>query len=285
VQPATNMGPLKGDLAAELGGAGVEVIAPATHDTGSAVAAVPASGGDDWAYLSSGTWSLIGSEVREPVINDDALECNFTNEGGVDGTFRFLKNISGLWLLQESQRAWKEQEGVEPSYGEIMQMADESEPFACWIEPDDPAFLNPVDMPQAIRDYCRRTEQTVPKGRAALVRCIFESLALKYRSVFDMLVRLHGPINVLHVVGGGSANTLLNQFTANALGVQTMAGPTEATAIGNLLVQAMALGDVGTPADARALVRKSFEIVPFEPKDVPAWEDAYGRWREVTAAV
>ena len=284
IPPGTVLGPMLPDLADELGfDTPPSVIAPATHDTGSAVVAVPAEPGTRWAYLSSGTWSLIGTEVAEPIINDDVLEANFTNEGGVEGTYRFLKNISGLWLLQESQRIWRERDGVDLRYGEIVAMAEAATPFVAWVDTDHPSFNTPDDMPEAIRSYCRETGQPVPEERDALVRCIFESLAMKYRAVFDALRSLQGEVDVMHIVGGGSANMLLNQLTANALGVKVKAGPTEATAIGNLLVQAMALGDLSSLADIRDVVRRSFDIVDFQPRDVAAWDDAYGRWREVVA--
>lgn len=286
IPPGTILGSMKQSLASELGLDPVPVvIAPACHDTASAVAAVPAQEGTRWAYLSSGTWSLMGTEVREPIINNDVLEANFTNEGGVDGTFRFLKNISGLWLLQETQRIWREQEGRDYSYDEIVEMAEKAEPFVSWVDPDDPSFNTPGDMPGAIRDYCRDSNQPVPETAEAVVRCIFESLAMKYRSVFDTLVRLQGEIDVLHVVGGGSANALLNQFTANALGVMVKAGPVEATAIGNLLVQAKALAAVDSLAGIRDVVRRSFEIRDFESQDVSAWNAAYDRWRSVVSRV
>lgn len=282
IPPGTSLGPMKSSLVRELGISRIQVIAPGCHDTASAVAAVPASKGKGWAYLSSGTWSLIGAEIEKPLITDDALAYNFTNEGGIDGTFRFLKNISGLWLLQETQRIWREREGVTYSYDQIIGMAKGAKPFVSWVNTDNPSFLNPEDMPEAIRTYCRKTGQPVPQDHAALLRLIFESLALKYRAVFDMLKKLHGDVKVLHIVGGGSANALLNQFTADAVGVPVLAGPMEATAIGNVLVQAKALGDLGNLHDLRAVVRRSFPIREFEPKDTAAWEEAYGRWKEAT---
>jgi rhamnulokinase len=284
IMPGTVIGPMVDELTAELGiDTAPAIIAPACHDTGSAVAAVPATDAESWAYLSSGTWSLIGTEITEPIINDDVLEANFTNEGGVDGTFRFLKNIGGLWLLQETQRMWREKEGVEFGYGEIVEMAESAQPFVSWVDPDHESLNTPDDMTEAICDYCRNTGQPVPADKAALVRTIFESLAMKYRSVFDTLVRLQGDIDVLHIVGGGSANALLNQFTANALGVKVKAGPTEATAIGNLLVQAKALGALDSLSDIRDVVRRSFDITDVEPQDVSEWNAAYARWCEVVA--
>jgi rhamnulokinase len=281
IPPGTVLGPVRDELAAKLGVEGVQVIASASHDTASAVAAVPAEGGQDWAYLSSGTWSLMGTELPEALINDRVAECNFTNEGGVEGTFRFLKNIAGLFLLQETMRIWREDDGLDLSWGDAVSMAEGAPAFVSWVNCDDEAFISPPDMPEAIRQFCRDTDQVVPEDNAALLRCIFESLAMKYRFVFDMLKELHpSPINVLHIVGGGSANTLLNQMTANALGVKVVAGPTEATAIGNLLVQAMALGVLDGLDDIRAVVRKSFPLETYEPADIAAWNDAYGRYRE-----
>ena len=287
VPPGTVLGTVKADPGAALGVEGVKIIATAAHDTGSAVAAVPAEvtptkdSPADWAYLSSGTWSLMGTEVCEPIINDKAYEYNFTNEGGVAGTFRFLKNISGLFLLQETLRIWRE-EGVDLSYGEAVAMAESAPAFVSWVDTDHADFLNPPDMPEAIRAFCRRTGQPVPETKEALLRTIFESLALKYRNVFDKLREVHpGEIRVLHIVGGGSANELLNQFTANALGVPVVAGPTEATAIGNLLVQAMALGDLKDLSGIRAVVRKSFELKRYEPAGTDEWNAAYEQYQKV----
>ena len=284
ILPGTNLGRMKSDLAKELRAGAISVIAPACHDTGSAVAAVPSVGRKGWAYLSSGTWSLMGVEIREPHVTDTALACNFTNEGGVEGTIRFLKNISGLFLLQETQRSWREKENLNVGYADAVHMAEAAPPFVSWVDPDDPSFLNPDDMPAAIRAYCRRTGQPVPVDNGALLRCIFESLALKYRSVFDMLRQMHGEIHTLHIVGGGSANMLLNRFTASALGVEVLAGPTEATAIGNLLVQAKTLGDLGSLDDIRDVVRHSFDIVRVDPENAAAWNEAYGRYKVVTAS-
>ena len=276
IPPGTVLGDVKPELAKELGIGSVKVIAPACHDTGAAVAAVPAEGGTDWAYLSSGTWSLMGTEITEPLINDTVLKNNFTNEGGVAGTFRFLKNIAGLFLLQETMRIWKEKDSIELSYARAVEMAESAPAFRSWVNPDDLSFVNPPDMPEAIREFCRKTGQTVPETREALLRTIFESLAMKYRHVFEMLKEMHpGPINRLHIVGGGSANMLLNRFTASALGVPVIAGPTEATAIGNLLVQAMALGELESLADIRRVVRESFELTTVEPVDHGAWNKAY----------
>ena len=283
VSPGTPLGSVRPELAARLGLQGARVIAPGCHDTASAVAAVPARDGGKWAYLSSGTWSLMGVELPEPHITETALAYNFTNEGGIGGTFRFLKNISGLWLLQESLRYWREHDGEDISYAEAIARAKAAPPFQSWVDPDAPDFNTPASMPEAISRYCANTGQVVPRTRDEVLRTVFESLALKYRSVFDMLREMVGDIQVLHIVGGGSANELLNQFTANALGVQVVAGPVEATAIGNLMVQAMALGEVRSTAEIRTVVRDSFAVALFEPHDSADWEDAYGRWREVIA--
>ena len=290
IPPGTVLGPVKPELAAGMGVEGVKVIATACHDTGSAVAAVPAEmtptedSPADWAYLSSGTWSLMGTEVCDALINDKVAEYNFTNEGGVGGSFRFLKNISGLFLVQETLKVWREKEGLNVSFPEAVKMAESAPAFVSWVDSDDAAFLNPADMAEAVRGYCARTGQPVPETKEALLRTIFESLALKYRNVFDKLREVHpGTIRVLHIVGGGSANELLNQFTASALGVRVVAGPTEATAIGNLLVQAMALGDLKGLAEIREVVRKSFSLKTYDPADVAAWNDAYAKYMKVTA--
>ncbi|MBI4551112.1 MAG: rhamnulokinase [Candidatus Latescibacteria bacterium] len=278
IQPGTVLGPLLPDIASETGAGNLTVIAPASHDTGSAVAAVPARG-QDWAYLSSGTWSLMGIESPTPVISPQALAFNVTNEGGVGGTFRVLKNIAGLWLIQECRRIW-ERDGDSLSHETIVQMADAAEPFTALIDPDDPAFLSPARMPDAIRDACARTGQPVPSSHGQVARCVFESLALKYRYVLDQLVALRGaPLSVLHIVGGGTQNRLLCQLTANATGLPVIAGPVEATAIGNLLVQAMARGELADLAQIREVVRRSFPLVSYEPRDRAAWNEAYGRFR------
>ena len=261
-------------------GGGLVVIAPACHDTGSAVAAVPASN-PDFAYISSGTWSLMGAELREPVINALALAGNFTNEGGVGGTFRFLRNITGLWLVQECRRAWTAQ-GQAYSYDELTALAGEAAPLRSLVDPDAPEFLKPGDYPRLVQAYCRRTGQPVPESVGQVVRCALESLALKYRQTFEQLESILGRrLEPVHIVGGGSRNRLLNQFTADALGRKVVAGPVEATAIGNILVQAVALGELDWPAQARAVVRRSFDVIEFLPGDAAPWDDAYHRAREL----
>jgi rhamnulokinase len=277
VPPGTVLGPLLPSVAEETGLSDIPVVAPACHDTASAVVAAPA-GEEDWAYISSGTWSLVGIEVREPIITPASLAANVTNEGGVAGTFRFLKNVAGLWLVQECRRAWA-QHGEEYSYDDLTRMAEAAPPFSAFIDPDAPSFLSPADMPRAIADYCLRNGQTPPEGRGAIVRCALESLALKCRWVLDRIEEMRGRrIRVVHIVGGGSRSRALCQFTADASGRPVVAGPAEATATGNILVQAMALGHLSSLAEARALVRRSFDLPTYEPRHTAAWDEAYGRF-------
>ncbi|MCS6847360.1 MAG: rhamnulokinase family protein [Anaerolineae bacterium] len=281
IQPGTDLGPLSPALVRALDTGGLEatrVIAPATHDTGSAVAGVPASA-ERYAYISSGTWSLLGAVVPRPVITPQALQFNFTNEGGVGGTFRLLKNIMGMWLVQECRRKWASPAGDLIPYSELFAMAEQAPALGPLVDPDDATFLHPDDMPAAIADYCRRTGQPVPDGRGAMVRCILESLALKYRYTLNQLQALLGySVEVIHVVGGGAQNALLCQFTADACGVPVMAGPVEATAIGNLLVQMVTFGELASMDDARQVIRRSFPLVTYEPRAVARWDDAYARF-------
>ncbi|MCR4407120.1 MAG: rhamnulokinase [Anaerolineae bacterium] len=285
VPPGTVLGELLPSVAEEVcpewnqgsGASGPLVIAPACHDTGSAVAAVPAEG-SHFAYISSGTWSLMGAEVTEPVINASSLGNNFTNEGGVARTFRLLKNIMGLWLVQECRRTWANQ-GDSLSYYELMRMAAEAEPLRSIVNPDDSDFLKPGDMPGRIRAFCERTGQPVPQSQGAVVRCALESLALKYRWVLERLEEILGRrLEPIHIVGGGAQNRLLNQLTADATGRQVVAGPIEATAAGNVLVQAMALGYIGSLEEGRRIVRRSFDVVTYEPAGRAEWDEAYSRF-------
>lgn len=281
VQPGTQLGTLLPSVAAETGLAAVPIIAPACHDTGSAVAAVPAQG-NDWAYISSGTWSLMGIEVPAPIITKQALDLNFTNEGGVENTFRFLKNIMGLWLVQECRRTWA-QAGEKMSYTQITQLAEKAKPFTALIDPDDDVFLPPGDMPDRIIDYCKRTGQTLPSDVGEILRCTLESLALKYRWVLEKLEVVRGKaIDVIHIVGGGAQNGTLCQFTADAAGTPVIAGPIEATAIGNIAVQAIACGSIGSISEAREVVRRSFSVSLYEPQNSPGWDEAYGRFLKIT---
>jgi rhamnulokinase len=281
VDPGTVLGPLSPEMAGATGLRGVPVVATAGHDTAAAVAAVPAEG-EDWAYISSGTWSLVGVETKAPVITPLSLAANFTNEGGVGGTVRFLKNVTGLWLVQGCRKAWSAEGAA--SYEELARAAAGALPFAALIDPDDPSFLNPPDMPEAIAAYLRRTGQAPPGSRAAIVRSLLESLALRYRVVIEELGRtLDRPIRRIHVIGGGSRNELLCRFTADATGLPVVAGPAEATAIGNILVQAMALGLISTPADIRTIIRGSSVLRTYEPAGRAAWDGAYERFRALTA--
>lgn len=279
VPPGTVLGPLRGTVATDTGLNPVPVIAPATHDTGSAVAAVPAQG-EAWAYLSSGTWSLMGVELPGPLINEQALAYNFTNEGGVGGTIRFLKNIMGLWIVQECRRAW-ERSGKNYSYDDLARLAEAAPPFVSLVNPDDGGFILPANMPAALAEFCRKTGQPEPREPGPVIRCALESLALRYRWVFERLEELTGKrLEVIHVVGGGSQNALLCQLTADACNRPVLAGPVEATAIGNVLVQAMGLGLLRSLAEAREVVRASFEVKRYEPKDAAAWEEPYLRFRQ-----
>jgi rhamnulokinase len=277
VMPGTVLGPLRTSVASDTGLNPVPVIVPGTHDTASAVAAVPARG-DSWAYISSGTWSLMGAETPAPIVNEAALAASFTNEGGVGGTTRFLKNIMGLWLVQECRRAWQ-RAGKTFGYDDLAVIAGDAPPFASLIDPDHPSFILPANMPAAIAEFCKRTGQPAPTEPGAVVRCALESLALKYRYVLAKLEGLLGRrLDVIHVVGGGSQNALLCQFTADACDRPVLAGPVEATAIGNALVQAMGLGLIGSPAEVREVIRRSFPVTTYEPRDAARWQTAYGRF-------
>lgn len=283
--PGSVIGKLAEVVAKETGVSNCSVTVPATHDTAAAVAAVPvdrarcASG--NWAYLSSGTWSLLGLELAAPRTDDAAFAANVTNEGGVNGTIRLLKNIMGLWLIQECRRAW-EREGRELGYEELVRLAAEAEPFHALVDPDCGDFLLPPHMPKAFGGFCARTGQPMPEGPGPVVRCAMESLALKYRMVLRTLEAVSGhQVEVLHVVGGGCQNKLLCQFTADACGIPVVAGPVEATAIGNLLTQAMGVGLVKTLADAREVVRRSFEVHTYEPRNTARWDAQWDRFQSL----
>jgi len=277
VEPGTVLGPVVGEARSELGG-DVRVIAPATHDTGSAVAAIPLT--DGAAYVSSGTWSLVGIEVPEPVLTPLAFRANLTNEGGVGGRFRLLKNVSGLWLVEQCRRAWTG-EGRGYDYAELIALAKAAPSGTAFVDPDDERFLLPADMPAAVRSRCRETGQPEPHGPGEVVRVILESLALKYRFVIRRLEEVVGRrLSTVHVVGGGARNHLLCQLTADACGLPVKAGPAEATAVGNLVVQAMALGELSTLEEARELVRRSFPAREFEPRAGP-WEELVERFDRV----
>jgi rhamnulokinase len=282
VQPGARLDRLRKSVAQKAGLSEVSVITPASHDTGSAVAAVPTKHTEQgtWAYLSSGTWSLMGIEVREAQLSKRVLDFNLTNEGGVDGTYRLLKNITGLWLVQQCKRAF-ESNGKKVEYSQLVRLAKAAPPLRSFIDPDDPRFGNPPDMPAAIRSFCKETRQPVPESQGALVRCVLESLALKYQTVFECLEQVSGKqIEVIHIVGGGSRNALLNQFTADACNRPVLAGPVEATVFGNVLMQARACSEIDSLTELRSIVRSSCEIQTFTPKpsQVSAWQEARARF-------
>ncbi len=278
VPSGTVLGTLAKEVGEECGVGPMPVIAPATHDTGSAVAAVPAQG-DGWCYISSGTWSLMGVELPEPIINDKVLAYNYTNEGGVGGTIRLLKNIMGMWPIQECRRHWIK-EGTEHSYPELTKLAGDAKPFVSLIDLDYGPILKPGDMPKKIEQFCRESKQPLPQGKGEFVRAILESLALTYRKTIEGLEDILGrKIRTIHIVGGGCQNELLNQMTADACGREVVAGPIEATAAGNLLVQAMAVGQIKTLADLRGVIRESFGVKRYEPKNGKQWDAAYAKWR------
>jgi rhamnulokinase len=276
VPPGTCLGPLLASVAEPAGLPGGQVFATGGHDTACAVAAAPAEG-RDWLYISSGTWSLMGAELDEPVINDRVLPMNLTNEMGAGGKVRLLKNIAGLWLLQECRRAWA-QEGAEFTYDDLAQQAAAARPFVAILDPD--AFLEPGDMPRRISDYCKATGQRAPASSAEISRMILESLALRYRQVLELIESLlDRRFPVIHIVGGGSQNQVLNQFVADATNRTVLAGPTEATAIGNVLIQAMGSGQLAGLDEARALVRRSFPVRAIEPAPKADWDAAYEKFR------
>jgi len=274
IQSGSIIGKLLPEISNETGLSSVDVIAPACHDTGSAVIAVPAKN-DNWAYLSSGTWSLFGIEVDKPIISEDTLKHNFTNEGGAENKIRFLRNAAGLWLLQRCQFSWQ-QEKKNYKYEALMKLAEEAEPFKCFVDPDDYSFLHPPDMPKAIVEYCKKTKQPNPENIGEFVRCILESLAFKYRYLIDRINLLKGEsIEILHIVGGGSRNAMLNQFTANATGLPVIAGPAEATALGNIVVQAIAKKDISSVQEGRELISLSSDLKEYFPKEQEKWDDNY----------
>jgi sugar (pentulose or hexulose) kinase len=282
IEPAgTVRGELSPDVRESVGLGAVKAVAVGEHDTASAVAAVPAAG-ETYAYLSSGTWSLMGFLSETPVIGAESLAWNYTNEGGADGKYRVLKNIMGLWILQECLREWRhEKPGL--NFTELVDLAEKEKPFLCFIDPDDGAFFEPGPMALRVGEYCLKTGQRAPGSVGAVVRCVLESLALKYRWAMGCGARLSGGMpEALHIVGGGSQNRMLNRFTANALGMPVVCGPVEATAIGNLLVQAKALGDVASFAEIREVVRASFDVTEVLPESGAQWDEAYGRFLKIT---
>ena len=280
-QPGTRLGPLRSPVAAECG-LHAQVVLPGTHDTASAVMAVPAESKPgqrpDWCYISLGTWALMGIESPRPVINNQVLKLNFTNEGGVGGTTRLLKNITGLWLVQECRRVWSQ--GGQPWHWEdINRLAAAARPLVSFINPDAADFLAPDDMPRAITDFCARTGQTVPQNEGSILRAALDSLAMKFRQVLGYCESLGGGrIETIHIVGGGTKNRLLCQMAADACGRRVVAGPVEATAIGNIMLQAVTDGAVGSIAEAREVVRRSFEVEEYVPRNAAAWDETWGRF-------
>ena len=273
--PATVIGTLTEEVQRMTGLGCVPVIAVAGHDTASAVAAVPAKD-EHFAYLSSGTWSLMGIETRDAIINDHSYDLNFTNEGGIEGTTRFLKNICGMWIYERCRKEWAD---APKSHSELQDEAMKQPAFQSLINPDDPMFANPSSMTDAICEYCRKTGQHVPEGWAEMCRCIFDSLALRYREVFTWLKEFVSfDIDVLHIIGGGSLNNYLNQMTANSLGVKVLAGPQEGTAIGNIMLQAKAAGEVIDIWEMRDIIANSISIRHFEPQDKEIWDEAYEKY-------
>lgn len=280
VMPGHEIGVLTEEVQKMTGLGAVPVIAVAGHDTASAVAAVPAKD-EHFAYLSSGTWSLMGIETKEPIINELSYKRNFTNEGGVEGTTRFLKNICGMWLLERCRKEWGDDAPAD--YGTLLSEAMKVEAFRSIINPDDEMFANPSNMQQAIKDYCAKTGQHVPEGYAEICRCIFESLALRYRQVAGYLKEMASfPIETLHIIGGGSLNDYLNQFTANATGLTVLAGPQECTALGNIMLQAKAAGEVGDIFDMRRIIADSITMKRFDPKDKEEWDKAFEKFESIT---
>ncbi|MGF1577959.1 MAG: rhamnulokinase family protein [Gemmataceae bacterium] len=278
IAPGTVLGPLHPHLIEETSLKDAKVIAPATHDTASAVAAVPARAGTNWAYISSGTWSLMGAEIEQPLLDEQTHKYNFTNEGGVDGTIRLLKNIMGLWLVQECRRCW-ERDGTAYAYDKLTRLAEDAPPFVSLVNPDDPSFMLPPNMPNALAEFCKKTNQPAPQEPGPVIRCALESLALRYRWVLGRLEELLGKkFDAIHVVGGGSRNALLCQFTADACNCPVYAGPVEATAIGNVLVQGIGLGLLKSLDEAREVVGNSFEVTEFRPQNPDQWNGPYDRF-------
>ncbi|MFP6620194.1 MAG: rhamnulokinase family protein [Pirellulaceae bacterium] len=283
--PGTRLGGFRKSVQELTGLQGIEVVLPGTHDTASAVVAVPAAAllqaQPTWCYISSGTWSLMGMEIPAPIVNQDCLARNFSNEGGVGDSIRLLKNIAGLWLIQECRRIWNH-EGREYGWPDLVRQAEASEPLVSLINPDDASLVAPRDMPQAIIELCQTTSQPAPGTHGAIIRCALESLALRYRMVLNDLEQLTGAtVETIHIVGGGTQNRLLCQMTADACNRQVVAGPIEATAIGNVIVQMVAQGAVTSVQDGRELIRNSFQVETYEPRQADPWDRAYEQFVEL----
>ena len=279
VSPGTKIGTITKDVAQETGSQQIPVVAVAGHDTASAIASVPAEN-ENFAYISSGTWSLFGIESDKPLISEKTQAMNFTNEGGVEGTTRFLKNIMGMWLIQECNKAWKSEKNY--SWDEMVQLAKGAKPFKYIIDTDDNSFLNPQNMPEAIVAFCNKTGQGTPSSHAEIIRCVYDSLAIKYRHTLGQIKSASDKtIDKIHIIGGGANNHFLNQLTADATGLAVVAGPTEATATGNILMQAKALGVISSLDEIRQLVRNSFETIDFNPNPELNWDEAYQKFRNL----
>jgi rhamnulokinase len=280
LQPGSRLGKLRPALADQVGLSVLEVIATATHDTAAAIVAAPAEG-RPYAYLSSGTWGLLGQEIEAPLLTPRCMELNITNEGGAFGKITLLRNIANLWLLQECRRTWG-LAGSPPTWEQLGDLAQAAPAFTAFIDPDDPAFLLPGDMPERIQTRCKASGQPVPQSKGEIVRVVLESLAYKYRYTLERVEAVSGQkAQVLHIIGGGSRNRLLNQLSANATGLEVRAGPAEATAIGNILVQMAALGDLGDLEEGRLLVRRSFPCEAYAPQESGAWEANYAHFLSV----
>ncbi|MGD0724770.1 MAG: rhamnulokinase family protein [Spirochaetia bacterium] len=279
VEPGSIVGELRAGLAESVGLNTARIVAVGSHDTASAYAAAPVGAAAHALIISSGTWSLVGKLLRRPITGPEAMAANFSNEGGI-GNIRFLKNCMGTWLVQELRRVWRARDGREMEWEELNRLTEQGAPFAAFIDPDDPGFFNPHDMEEAITGFCRRTGQQPPADRGTLLRTIYESLALKYRMVGEQVAAVSGkPNKVIHIVGGGSRNNFLNQLTANACGLKVIAGPEEATAVGNAMVQAVALGLIAKLSDAQAMIRSAFSIKEFAPRDRETWDRTYEKYR------
>lgn len=284
IDPCTKVGTLRQAVQEELGVKDIPVIKVASHDTASAVISAPLENSDD-AYISSGTWSLLGTEREKPVINDKTLKLNYTNEGGINRTVRLLSNIMGLWVYQECRRAWRKQ-GTEISYDEMDALADAAKPFQSFIDVDYDTFYSPGNMPEKVVDYCKKTGQHVPSDKGSIIRTVMESLAMKYRSTVEGLEEITGSkVPVLHIVGGGCKNTMLSQYTANVLNRPVTAGPVEATAIGNIMSQLIALKEVTDLHQAREIVKRSFPTEEYKPNNVDAWGEAYLKYKEIVKKI
>ncbi len=287
VPPGTTLGPLRANLAAETALHAAKVVLPGSHDTASAVMAVPAHSHPgvrpDWCYISLGTWALMGIESPQPVVTDSVLSREFTNEGGVGGTIRLLRNITGLWLVQECRRVWN-RTGENLDWETLNQLAAAQPPLRSFVNPDASDFLAPGDMPEAIRAFCRKTGQPTPDDKGAVLRCALESIAMRFRQVLGMCEELAGGrIETIHIVGGGTRNRQLCQAAADACGRRVLAGPVEATATGNVMMQAVAAGDVASIAEAREVIRRSFPVDQYEPQNTAAWDEAYERFLKIAA--